>query len=1181
MSETDEDVRLYDLGVLLVHGIGQSGRGETLLRFGQPLRAAIESVAAPEMPPAGIASEARAVTVAVSRATLEPNDGEGPAHAELLIAGAAAFASGSAGTGAPGDGGESRWLMAEAWWAKRFPTPTFGDILSFAFEILPWTLIAHFDRRFRRNGFALHAALENRRHLWRIPALSSRWFVEGFKVTLMLALSPLLLIAIGSLVLLGALPITPVRNFAGAVQRALAATVGDSFVFMQQPFTGAAICQSVTSDLEWLAARCKKVVVVAHSQGGAIAHRVLRGPVTAPCDLLVTFGSGLAKLAEMERTSVPHGHGLLWLATLGISTAAASLVFHAISMRPTMPVGASVVLTLLPAFIVVLAGFLFAVFDLITVPDRSSEQHDKPRDAVPALRWTVAFIITACVIIAGVFAYGGPAPNYWLGMLAFADFAGGLALAYGSLRAWHVASGRSLNPRNQWSLDREVYRERFQFHNRQLDWYDFYASDDPVPNGRLLDDFVPRELYSSEFSNARSLLLDHTSYWQNEDEFVPRVTRLLLKTAGIKVRDETHAHTAQRRRWRVGWRVVARWTLAILTILVALDWWTSTTPEPVGRAMQELMSFFDDATKPGKAVPAWLSPWLFLILMWAIATATVRAAWGFWNAGDIRCSAADGRYECVASRFQLFAAIVWLWCAAAFWLLFGFSGVAAMLVCTVIASGAQWVTPCHAWIAFHSARDPPDQWRRLRLQRWRRAARRAADKEDARDLTWLGRQLLDEDETLALQVLTQASTLGSANAAWSLGLRFDQIAGRLGNAPAGAEARQRAIDAFGRGAVLGDQFSARFLAYSYEKINNRQAAIAAYRKAFDLGDVAAAHSLGWLLWKENETEAQAFYEAGVSRGDPLSARFLATQLEQKARELKVSNPPMAANLQARALDLYQKAFALGEVGAARYEGNLLREQGNIASARHAYAAGVRLRDALSALRLGELEEEEAEDDDAASAMYMQAIRLDRGAGIGAQARFRQGRIAQRKEKFRAAINYYRGALGGSDSKFGVAQAAVALAELLAKARANRSDILGAYERGMVLDPVVVAAPFVEFIAKNYALDEAVALYAKGVDKFPADALVGLGRALKYRDPTAARDLFERALLKDSPEAAMELYKLRSLNGVSTAADSVFDVVLTKPPWFVQCVAALLEKDNQKVAADELRNRAEAGGTPSA
>ena len=38
---------LYDLGVLFVHGIGQSAKADTLLHFGEPIRKCIEMIAAP------------------------------------------------------------------------------------------------------------------------------------------------------------------------------------------------------------------------------------------------------------------------------------------------------------------------------------------------------------------------------------------------------------------------------------------------------------------------------------------------------------------------------------------------------------------------------------------------------------------------------------------------------------------------------------------------------------------------------------------------------------------------------------------------------------------------------------------------------------------------------------------------------------------------------------------------------------------------------------------------------------------------------------------------------------------------------------------------------------------------------------------------------------------------------
>jgi hypothetical protein len=53
-------------------------------------------------------------------------------------------------------------------------------------------------------------------------------------------------------------------------------------------------------------------------------------------------------------------------------------------------------------------------------------------------------------------------------------------------------------------------------------WTDLFATHDPVPNGSLTS--VPvKGLEQVEVANQRSILLDHNSYWQNIDQFVPAV----------------------------------------------------------------------------------------------------------------------------------------------------------------------------------------------------------------------------------------------------------------------------------------------------------------------------------------------------------------------------------------------------------------------------------------------------------------------------------------------------------------------------------------------------------------------------------------------------------------------------------------------------------------------------------
>jgi hypothetical protein len=389
MGPDEQDEPLHDLGVLFVHGIGQSARAETLLHFGEPLRKCIEDIAKP-VPMSLNAS----VDVSIAAARLDPEAGQGPARAELRISKAAVA--------------EQRWLLAEAWWAKKFPTPTVGEIVTWSFEVLPWTLMAHFDRRFRRMCFQCSKAFVGGHPIKRGLPYLGRSLLESIKTVIALALLPLLLAILLALTLLGMVPYAPVRDFARTVQRQLAATIGDSFVLMDQPIIAAAITDSVRENLEWLAARCKRIAVVAHSQGGAIAHRVLRGPVTAPCDLLVTFGSGLGKLSEIEHVKELKGWSSLLMATVGAFIAAVSLFVNSVVLWSGSSVWA-LFEWLAKASWIVEAGMFLIMYDLASNLPRSKPVEDatfaapgKPVEEIPpSWHFGLGFVLLAGGLVAG------------------------------------------------------------------------------------------------------------------------------------------------------------------------------------------------------------------------------------------------------------------------------------------------------------------------------------------------------------------------------------------------------------------------------------------------------------------------------------------------------------------------------------------------------------------------------------------------------------------------------------------------------------------------------------------------------------------------------------------------------------------------------------------------------------
>ncbi len=1146
------DEPLHDLGVLFVHGIGQSGRAETLLRFGEPLRACVEAIVEP--------AAAGSAAASVPTACLEPEAATGPARAELRI------------SGAGGAHAESRWLLAEAWWAKKFPPPTFGEIVGWSFGVLPWTLIAHFDRRFRRIGFRVFHAFHGARRLRKILWLFIRWLAEGTSVTLALIFSPLMLAAIGFVVVLGLVPYTPIRRFAGAVQRAIAATIGDSFVFMHQRFTAAAICQSVTDDLEWLAARCRKLVVVAHSQGAAIAHRVLRGPVTAPCDTLFTFGSGLAKLAEIERTETSAGRPLLWAASASALFAAASFVIDALASWQAAGSAVALGAAVARAFIVVEVGSFFVIADLVG----AARPQAGAKPAGSAAPWLAIVFILVSLAILGALEWNDAlgAGASWRSVAAAAAFAGGMALAYICLRRWHALSGRSLQADVQWALDRELYRERLQFHNRRMRWYDVYASADPVPNGQLLDEFDPSQVYSYEIANAQSMLRDHTAYWDNRDDFVPRVARLLLDTAGLPSRPASPKRTTARRRWRVHWSFGARGVLAVLAI--ALAWcWIVDPPAVVGEIAQRVLAAFgtDHADKAASdGIAHWLAPLAAVGLLWTVASATVAIAWSSWNNDELAIGLGNRDFDLVPRRLLFFLALSSAWTAAGVWAVFGGLAAAAVVVVAILV-GIALLTRGRAWLVVRSESGPSNELRRLRLAELRSDIDFAAKHHDGHELTRLGREARDFDEALAVTTLEQAIALDSANAAYALGLYYDSVERRATDEAGKAAARRRAIDAFGRGAAMGDAASAWWLAVTYRSNGDEDRAVDAFRRAYELKDVDAAHSLGLALERAGrEDEAIEIFEEGTRRGDALSASFLAARMLERARAARASDPAAFVRLQARALELYQTAFDLGDTDSARKAGNMCRELSDVAGARRNYLAGARLRDALAALRLGQLEDEVEQNADAARAAYDWTIRLDAGGPLAATARFHLGRLLEAEGKSRAAMQRYRDAMGAAGTPTGSADAAVALARLMEADHPIRDEVRDVYRRGLALDPRVAAVPFAQYLERTYDAEEASRLVAAGTDGLPAEARWRLGRVLRHTNRSAARDLFSRALDDNSPDAAVDLYELLSL-GSGNDAPAVLDRVLAKESWFAGIVADRFETAGRVVVARELRERA--------
>jgi hypothetical protein len=505
----------YDLGVLFVHGIGNQTLGSTLTAFGSPL---VEWVRA-RARHAGAKAELGTTVLTVA--------GDEPASSELTI---------SSGNG------QRRWLLAESWWAQSFPTAQFRDVAKWSLLIVPWTIGTHFARRLSRAG-------ARKRFGSRLGA--------GAALVGALLLSPLLLAILATLLLLGTIPWPQLQSALTKIQLAIASSIGDSFMLVTRPLEAAAIRSRVRRDVDWMLRTCAKVAVVAHSQGGAIACQVL-STGSSPAGLLITFGSGLRKLEELD--DARRRGGLLQGALLSA------------------------------------AGLFLAGLMISAAPQVAYQVYRG--DASPASLLTLLVLVAAGVAI---------------GVAGLQDFIRATEPTSLTVITTHLAL-------------------------RGVRWEDVYSSADPVPNGTLHDDGrTPPS--STEVVNFGSGLRDHTSYWQNRDEFVALIGEKLLAFDGAGILEPTRADVAEflrrQRSIRVAVLQILGWATALCALALLLRYyseWLSVAAWGSHRALAwigSVVGYVPPAvTTPDAAVWRRSVGWLAAIL--AVSWGA-RALWALWN----------------------------------------------------------------------------------------------------------------------------------------------------------------------------------------------------------------------------------------------------------------------------------------------------------------------------------------------------------------------------------------------------------------------------------------------------------------------------------------------------------------------------------------------------------------------
>jgi hypothetical protein len=512
----------YQLGILLVHGIGTQPAGDTLTRWGDVL---VKTIAH---------ATNGAVTATVERAGKDLNGAETDrTEARLRLESA---------------GNVEHWLVSEGWWAESFLAPSYRELVSWSFRAIPWALTTHIAQRYwlaksgrTPKGVAITLAL--------------------LKLIVGLLLAPFLILALAVVLLVGLIPIPGVRVALLRAESLFTATVGDSLVFVESPVRAALIKTRILEGLEGLQQRCDRTIVVAHSQGAAASVECLGGiagmdqpPVQQP-DTLVTFGAGTNPLSMLRRSEgLPKSVAfdpVRWAmaASLGVAALSAWLAFQVTR-------GGLAPRKILLAFLLWLAlGVVVVATGVVGTKLAKLLEPRTPRLASRARRAA----IPASVIL------------WILGMVALYQAADPLQIPFASvlfLILSLLVLGVSIYTILSRSWERMLTTVRYPPGLSR--WIDLYASADPVPVGPTLTQDHKR-IEFHEIWNEGSVITDHVLYWRNLDEFVLRVVRACAQTARsawVSKLPPESAAVDRRARWRVSWLQIAR--TALITIGVAL-----------------------------------------------------------------------------------------------------------------------------------------------------------------------------------------------------------------------------------------------------------------------------------------------------------------------------------------------------------------------------------------------------------------------------------------------------------------------------------------------------------------------------------------------------------------------------------------------------------------------------------
>jgi hypothetical protein len=298
---TPTELPVRTLGVLLVHGIGDQQRGRTLTQFGEPLFNCLEKWmryhgGGAELAQVILRGNPGAPAHAIVRLWHERKSEKVPTTSEPSRDAVQTDADAAARV-------ETKWVLAESNWADAFERPGFKSVAFWSIRVVPWFILTQFtdqlaeDLRKGRFGRAL---------------FSFGYLVLTFPLALLIQLLVLLLVPMSLL--------APLRPVVAPIQRWISGVIGDTFVLLNSRFQFQAMVSKVRQDIGWLSRRCEVLVVIAHSQGAAVAHEAVQQAREPKLERLITFGSAVSRLKAL-RYVLDNAPGMLTASSLVTMTA--------------------------------------------------------------------------------------------------------------------------------------------------------------------------------------------------------------------------------------------------------------------------------------------------------------------------------------------------------------------------------------------------------------------------------------------------------------------------------------------------------------------------------------------------------------------------------------------------------------------------------------------------------------------------------------------------------------------------------------------------------------------------------------------------------------------------------------------------------------------------------------------